>query len=294
MFSLYNSTNLVIKVMQEVKAREEEFKYIQELALRVSGLPSNFQLARRERRLIAQGLLRKVELSDAEKELLDGFNGSLEHLHESSPRTDAQRSPLPSPMPATPPIPDLAKLGPITSPLFPSYHNRTPVMGTPPSPYTPRQTYMSAVSRASTALSEASHISEWTTSYSPTTSIAIPSDFEDGTRPDSSASSILSNGHSSFVPYGQTGLSGSSQKRIAPNSLKHGGRGKTPRETPIYVFVFNDLVVFTSQSEKTSLFQSKAQQNTSEKLKLVDNAGISRILGVVDRSGKLGKNLELT
>lgn len=290
MFSLYHSTSLVIKVMQEVKAREEEFKYIESLAARVAGIPPAFELARRERRLVAQGLLRKVELPESIKEFVDGFSTSMDPSHELSPRPSGQRSPLPSATPGTPPIPELAKLGPVTSPLFPLYHNRTPVMATPPSPYTPRQTYMSAVSRASTVLSEASRISEWTTSYSPTTSMAIPSDFEDGARPDSSASSILSNGHAPFVPYGQMDYAGGSKKHNGPISLKGSGRGKAHRETPIYVFVFNDLVIFTSQTEKSGLFTSKNTHSTSERLKLIENWGISRVLGVIDRSGKLDYN----
>jgi hypothetical protein len=290
MFSLYNSTNLVIKVMQEVKAREEEFKYIEELASRVTGFPEHFQLARRERRLIAQGLLRKIDLLESDKEMLDGFNTSLDPSRDASPRAEAQYSPTPSPMLTTPPIPELGKLGPVTSPLFPSYHNRTPVMATPPSPYTPRRSHMSAVSRASTALSEASRISEWTATYSPTSSLVIPSDFDDVTRPDSSASSVLSHGHVPFVPYGQSVPSVGVPRRGGPGSVKHSARGKSPKEAPIYVFVFTDLVILTSQTEKAGLFQSKQSQTSSEKLRLIDDIGISRVLGVVDRSGNLGKN----
>ena len=293
MFSLYNSTNLVIKVMQEVKAREEEFKYIEELVSRVTGFPEHFQLARRERRLIAQGLLRKIDLLESDKETLDGFNIPLDSSRNSSPRAEAQYSPTPSPMLATPPIPELGKLGPVTSPLFPSYHNRTPMMATPPSPYTPRRSNMSAVSRASTALSEASRISEWTAAYSPPSSLVIPSDFDDVTRPDSSASSVLSHGHVPFVPYGQGVPSAGVARHGGPGSVRHSTRGKRPKETPIYIFVFTDLVILTSQTEKAGLFQSKQSQTTAEKLRLIEDIGISRVLGVVNRSGKLGKNFSM-
>jgi hypothetical protein len=291
MFALYNSTNLVIKVIQEVKAREEEFKYIEGLASRVTGFPQHFQLARRERRLIAQGLLRKVDLLESDKELLDRFNIPSDPSRDSSPRAESQYSPTPSQMLSTPPNPGLGKLGPVTSPLFPSYHNRTPVMATPPSPYTPRRSHMSAVSRVSMALSKAPRTSYWTTTYSPTSSLVIPSDFDDIARPDSSASSILSHGHVPFVPYGQPVPSAGMPRRIGPGSVKHGNRGKSPEEAPIYVFVFTDLVILTSQTEKEGLFQSKQSQTSLEKMKLINEIGVSRVLGVIDRSGKLGKNI---
>jgi len=291
MFSLYHSTNLVIKVMQEVKAREEELNYIKELAARLTGLPHKFQLACRERRLVAQGLLCKVELLDSDKELLDGSGFSSASNQGSLPWAEGHQSPARSPMFNAPPIPELEKVGPITSPLFPSYHNRTPVMAALPSPYTPRRSYMSAASRASTALSDASRISEWTTAYSPTDSLVIPSDFDDIPRPDSSASSILSGGHIPFVPYGRNSPENGGQRRNDTKTPKRSTRLKGPKEAPVYVFVFTDLVLLTSQNEKAGLFPRKLSQIASEKLTLIDEIGLSRVLGVTNRSGKLGKTL---
>src|SRR5260370_4983771 len=71
-FSLLHSTDLVIRVMQEVKAREEEYDYVKSLATRITGMPPGFKLARRERRLIAQGLLRRIFLNEREEATLDG------------------------------------------------------------------------------------------------------------------------------------------------------------------------------------------------------------------------------
>jgi hypothetical protein len=250
--------------MQEVKAREEEFNYVKDLASRISGFPQNFCLAQRERRLIAQGLLRRVALSDKDRDILDGLRTSTP-LVDSSPRPPASLSPVPSPQ--TPSFPDLAKIGPITSPLFPAYHNRTPV-AVHSSPYSPRRSFMSVISRASTALSEATRMSEWTSSYSPTSSINIPSDVD--SRPDSSTS------------YASSLLRASS---ITSSRSKS-------REMPVYAFIFTDLVLLTTQTEKHGLFQSKSTpQYTSERMSLVDNIGICRVLGVTDRSLKLGKYL---
>jgi hypothetical protein len=279
MFSLFNSMDLVIKVIQEVKAREEELTYIKELASRISGLPHTFGLAHRERRLIAQGLLRRVFLSD--REVLEGYGTPSERSREPSPRPSMPPSPKD---PSTPPLPELGKLGPITSPLFPAYHNKTPILPYASSPFTPRRSYMSALSRTSTALSEASHSSEWMASNSATSSVAISSDFDTGERPDSSASSILSIIQSPFSPY-SANASMNAQRRPANSSTKNAW-SKGTKEIPVYAFVFTDMILFTTQAEKHGLFQHK--QVPSESMSLVDVVGISRVLGVCDRSGKLG------
>ncbi|KAF8641638.1 hypothetical protein AX16_009864 [Volvariella volvacea WC 439] len=63
-FSLFHSTNLIIKVLTEVKIREDEYELIKHLSKRIKGLPSSSQLAQRERRLLLQGIL-YVTLTDA-------------------------------------------------------------------------------------------------------------------------------------------------------------------------------------------------------------------------------------
>lgn len=49
--------------MQEVKAREEEYSSVKALAGQIRNLPPGFALARRDRRLLAHGLLRRIHLS---------------------------------------------------------------------------------------------------------------------------------------------------------------------------------------------------------------------------------------
>ncbi|CAG7850600.1 SubName: Full=Uncharacterized protein {ECO:0000313/EMBL:CCA71542.1} [Serendipita indica DSM 11827] len=269
-FSLYQSMDMTIRVMQEVKIREEEYKYIISLANRITGLPPGFNLAHPERRLIAQGLLRRILLTDKERQRLG------EHR--------VNNTPLHSPLETTPTITDLTKLGPVTSPLFPSHHNRTPVSLGPPSPYSPRQSFMSAISRASSAVSDASHLSEWTASYSPTSSVALPAEFDPVGRPPSSASSISSFGNTPFAPYGER--SPLMPSRGLMNSMKT-SRSRSARETTLYAFIFEDLLVFTSQTEKHSLFASSASQVSEERMGLIEGIGLSRILGVTDQSKKL-------
>jgi len=70
-FSLFHSTDLVVRAMLEVHAREEEYDCVKDLAKRIIGLPLNFNLASRERRLVAQGMLRRVHLTESERLVLE-------------------------------------------------------------------------------------------------------------------------------------------------------------------------------------------------------------------------------
>lgn len=60
MFSLLHGTDMMIRVLQTVKSRENEYATVKVLASRIQGMPANFQLASRERRLIGQGPLLRV------------------------------------------------------------------------------------------------------------------------------------------------------------------------------------------------------------------------------------------
>lgn len=61
-FSLLHCTEMMIRVLQSVKSREQEYSAIKTLATRIQGIPPEFRLARRERRLIAQGPLLRLFL----------------------------------------------------------------------------------------------------------------------------------------------------------------------------------------------------------------------------------------
>ena len=56
-FSLSRSTDLVIKVMTEVKIRENEYNWIKRFSTRIQGLSASSQLATRDRRLLHSGPL---------------------------------------------------------------------------------------------------------------------------------------------------------------------------------------------------------------------------------------------
>src|SRR5258708_1765488 len=186
-FSLLHSTDLVIRVMQEVKAREEEHDYVKSLAARIAGMPPGFKLARRERRLIAQGLLRRIFLSEKEEATVEGLIPASPSLTSRTPSSAPATQP-PTPQPSSPITPsihgiDLTKLGPVTSPYFTNQSMQT----LPTSPvYNHRRSFVSMISRASGV----SDSSEWTASYSSHSSMAGPLEIDISQRPDSIASSV--------------------------------------------------------------------------------------------------------
>ena len=64
---------MVIRVLREVKRREDEYTFVKDLMLRIRGFPDMIQLLNRERRLIAHGALRRVYLSEQSKKRLEGL-----------------------------------------------------------------------------------------------------------------------------------------------------------------------------------------------------------------------------
>ncbi|KAI0764172.1 hypothetical protein BD413DRAFT_680504 [Trametes elegans] len=65
--SLLYSARTSVRVMEEVKAREEEYDFVKELSSRIDGLPSTPALARRARRLLWFGILIRMPFSPREE-----------------------------------------------------------------------------------------------------------------------------------------------------------------------------------------------------------------------------------
>ncbi|KAL0067025.1 hypothetical protein AAF712_006014 [Marasmius tenuissimus] len=81
--ALVRSTELIIKVLTEVKKREDEYTYTQDITQRIGGLPHGFGLPHRDRRLLGHGEIRLVEKPA---------------LSSSVPTSTASASPNPAPM----------------------------------------------------------------------------------------------------------------------------------------------------------------------------------------------------
>jgi hypothetical protein len=208
--------------MQEVKAREEEYELVKNLASRIKGLPSDFQLARRERRLVAQGLLRRFYLTDKECQALDS---SLDLSVSGNSGNTLRR--------------------------------------------------MTSVS------SEASSFTgDW--AYHPVTQANNLASSETGHSPraDSISSDMTLNSRPSI----------SNPARSRSSSIRGSLRHKL-KESSVYAFVFTDLLILTTpMSERLHLLRSsKNVAEAKETWKLVDDVGVSRVLGITDQSGQLGQ-----
>lgn len=270
-FSLMHSTDMVIKVMQEVKAREDEYDLVKNLTERVKGLPNGFILATRERRLIAQGLLRRAFPNEKERVQL-----------ESSPATLPGPT-APEPLKLTPSIPsqtrlplnaNVNKLFPITSPRFQLSFD-------PSNEHYSRPDSMA--SDFSTEPGFGDGTSDGTRSTTSSSGIVSPSTTVQSMRPDSIASSCASfdQDYMSRDPYAASPETTVPRRRSSLRSLK----GK--REVPIYAFVFTDLVLLTVPVSERNILRSPKSGESKDYWRVVDDVGISRVLGVKNLSGKL-------
>ncbi|KAG5650115.1 hypothetical protein H0H81_000623 [Sphagnurus paluster] len=66
--SLVHTTDMFIRVMTEVKIREDEYDLIQKFSTRIQGITPSVQLATRERRLFYQGVLHLLGVEEATKD----------------------------------------------------------------------------------------------------------------------------------------------------------------------------------------------------------------------------------
>ncbi|UZJ51508.1 hypothetical protein CBS101457_000828 [Exobasidium rhododendri] len=72
-------TEKIIRDMNCVKAREEDYQELKVLASRIKGLPEDFHLASRQRHLFKQGVLRSVALTEPSSSLSNPFDRSFGH-----------------------------------------------------------------------------------------------------------------------------------------------------------------------------------------------------------------------
>ena len=88
---------MVIRVMREVKIREEEYIFVKDLISRIHGLPESvhIQLAQRERKLIAHGPIQRLHFSEHLKQSLnegpDRFLQASQEKNRQCSRTETSR-----------------------------------------------------------------------------------------------------------------------------------------------------------------------------------------------------------
>lgn len=114
MFSLLHSTDMMIRVLQTVKTREAEYAMIKALSTRITGLPTNFQLASRDRRLIAQGPLLRIHLPRPVENIPDTYLSDMEPTTHSTKTRVNHPAPIQIQLPPRNPIRLASRTDPTT------------------------------------------------------------------------------------------------------------------------------------------------------------------------------------
>lgn len=274
--------------MQEVKAREEEYERTKDLQNRFKGLPEHFRLARRDRRLLCHGLLRRVHISEKDRAALQ--MDAMATLHRSPAHLSS-----------------LSKLSPITlhpygrMATFRPEHEARPLSEASDSA-------SSAVSSASMSQQSDTSMSSWSV-HSAGRPFLTPSTTNGSIRPNSVTSSCSELRPDSIVSSTSTAFSelsnftaSSAASYAARQSRKRttstGRFIKTKaKETPVHAFVFSDMIVFaTRHTEGIRLIRGtrssyRKKDDHGAYYKLVEGFGLSRVLGISDLSGKTGKRV---
>ncbi|GAA5981739.1 hypothetical protein JCM11641_004231 [Rhodosporidiobolus odoratus] len=272
--SLLHSTDFAIRVMQEVKIREDEYEEAKVLQSRMRGLPDGFQLAARDRRLVAHGVLRRVHINDRDRGVLE-----MDAMARAGRRGDALRS-------------GASTLPTLSIPTPPPRG-----AGGSPSLSRPESTKSTSGSSSLTYSSAPSSASPELPLMPPAPALPHSAGMGGGfphLRPDS----LISNASSTYSD-DYAGPSASNQQRLIKTKAK---------ESSVHVFVFSDLIVLaTKHSDPTRIIKNAAaaakagaarkggdreakerekEERSASVYRVLEGVGVARVLGVSDLSGK--------
>ncbi|KAG6841588.1 hypothetical protein C0991_009344 [Blastosporella zonata] len=90
--ALVRSTEMVIRVMTEVKLREDEYDTVQEYLACIQGLSSSARIATRERRLLHQGVLHLVDVEANDSSVAAGTSRLFRYFPPDANTTAADRT----------------------------------------------------------------------------------------------------------------------------------------------------------------------------------------------------------
>lgn len=257
-------------MLEEVKAREDEYEAARTLQRRLRGLPPGFEVAKRDRRLITHGILRRVQVSSKERVDLE-----LATLQQTQPKAATVLG-----LPTSPP-----QLPPLLQPVMPIL--RRPL------------SQASDSGQSSGSTSDSAQSSGWSAPSTPGT------DWSDNgmNSPPLSSKSTSPNAATDPIPISSTmsalndmaylsSESNSQDSRRRQRTISASRLLKKAKETAIHVFIFSDMVIFaTSHQDGGRLMRSKGaakSKSASMHYRLVEGLGVSRVLGLADLSGNLG------
>ncbi|BGP25017.1 rho guanyl-nucleotide exchange factor [Rhodotorula toruloides] len=290
---LYQSTDSMIRALQEVKAREDEYEELKVLETRLRGLPEKFKLAKRDRKLVMQGLLKQVHVSERDRAVLK---------MDARARAKAQA------------VRDQQSLRP-NGAQGPRLRTSLP----PPPLHSPRDnsrpiSTVSADSSSSSVSASSSAAATWISDassngwISPATSSAVNGDLRGGwkRRPTSMVSTASSAWSEDWRSpphpsdsHSHTGTIKPYKRPSSPPSYFPSPAMATTRllktrakESTIQVFVFSDVVVLaTPKRDDLSKMLKGSRMSYREggdkaSFKVLEGFGVARVLGVSDFSGK--------
>ncbi|KAI8459397.1 hypothetical protein BY996DRAFT_6410192 [Phakopsora pachyrhizi] len=258
--NLLYSSDSMIRVLQEVKGREDEYRNLKLLETKIRGLWPGFQLARRDRTLLAQGFLRRVQLSGL-KESHDLVNNG-----SNSPSSSSS---------------SLQQIKPYEN----SFLHESQLEFSPP-------TRLGSSIRDIPEIAQANESSDYSnSSISRQLSLNF---FNDCGKVAATETSLIKKqrGEGMFETPDSLIELIPEAKRIGSRvfSKTNGVLYKKLKESPVHVFIFSDLMLLaTKHNEGLRFIKSPKRQTKEEKdLKtfycVLENIGISRVLSVDDVS----------
>lgn len=255
--TLYRATERLIGNMNAVKAREEDFELITSLEQRISGLPEGVFLANRQRKLIKQGEIRCVRLTEMERLTL------LERSKWESPSINGQ-SPLLSCFDSAAQYSTLRRLS-----LLGSSPGSSPaLLENEPGFESGSASGCSTSSVSASTPSAGSNVTISSTMTSPALSstyfdfkVSDEASDKDAAEQQSNAQAPKRKSVAGFLLRGNN----SSQTPPLP-SLDAGNKGinRVHEEEELYVFVFDDICVLTKRDARSLKVKKKGTAPTTQ------------------------------
>lgn len=291
--SLLSAIDFQIRVLQEVKTREDDYEEVKIVQSRLRGLPNGFHLARRDRRLIARGDLRRVHISDRDRTVLDVDERMRSDVNSRNRGADTIE-----------PVPTLRLASNMTRAPRPQSGFSDGSLSSRPSNgiaddvmawSTPLTTPESGRShRGSFTRESSSRASGQPRLLRPTSMASNMSSTSGGSEDSMYADSTLIRPAplptvSPFSDVTPASPSRRTTKRLVKTKAK---------ESPVHVFVFTDLVIIAIKSADSGKWTPKlgstrrksiGQDDVTATYRVVDTIGVSRVLGIADLSGKTGE-----
>lgn len=280
----------MIRALQDVKMREEEYEAMKVLEGSLVGLPDDFKLAERSRTLLFEGAVRQLHVGDRERAALDLLRtasaGPRHSLRTRAPSETYVSSTLAAP-------PGRAAVPRRTSDRVVVAAKARPVSTASDS---------NASTTASSASCSVSTASDSNASVGASTQTSASQSSSAGTTPPGSPESSKAKIKSLRSPPAATPPGNSKRNSLVsppssavlPSPSQSPSLPPTPRlrlrakESSLHVWVFSDVVIFARRDEPGRLTKSDRALPALHR-RVLDHVGVARLRGFEDMSNKTGE-----